>query len=148
MDIYSSKLVQDIMDVVNFFKFKRSIKKEMKNPNSKFNKLGMNRNFIGNVVYVQINCSDTELMSFDYNVNRMMTAKIKPYVDYLSGELLWGEYLESMVNVFEDEEGNPSLSYGVLFIYTPLSINTKRIIGWVLGLGVIAAGIITLCKVL
>ena len=93
MDIYEIGIVQWFKDLSNFFKFKRQIKKEIKRRDSTFNKLKLKQNWLGNIVYVQIDCTDEDLMNANYNAEAMLDIKLKPIVSYLSGELGWGDYL-------------------------------------------------------
>lgn len=134
-DFYENKFVQSIMDLKNFFKFRKEIKREMNEPKSGMNSLGIHRNWLGNILYVQINCTEANLRDADYNYDRMIMTKLKPIVHYLSQDLGWGDYLVPQVNNFVDEAGNPTLSYGVLFIFTGYSLTmTKVILGIIVGL--------------
>ena len=139
MDLYSFRLIQDISDFINFIKFKRQIKKERKNPNSTFNKLKLKRNWLGNILYAQIDCDDTELMNFDYNIDRMVQKRLKPYSDYLGAELGWSDYITLDVRNFVDDENVPSLSYGVLFLFEPYSLTMTRAM-WYLILNILLIG--------
>ena len=141
-DFYENKFVQAIMDLKNFFKFRRAIKREMLEPKSGMNTLGLKRNWLGNIIYTQINCSDTDLMNADYNFDRMIMTKLKPIVNYLGQDLGWSDYLVPQVSNFVDEEDNPSLSYGVLFIFTGYSLTlTKLLFSTITLLALIGGGI-------
>jgi len=133
MEIYDIKPIQTIIDFVNFFKFKRSLRKEMRNIESKFNEFGLKKNWLGNIVYTQIDCKDDELMSFDFNYERMLQKRLYPIIEYLSTELGWGDYLTMQVSNFVDDEGEPTLSYAVLFIFSGYNMNmTKMFIMYIL----------------
>ena len=112
---------------------------------SKFNKLGLHLNWLGNVVYYQLNCTDEDMMTFNYDEERLVYKKIQPIVEYLSGELGWGDYLTMQVSNFVDEEGNNSLSYGILFIFVGENLTITKfiwhVIGWILGITTLAVGI-------
>ena len=134
--------IQNIRDFRNFLQFKKDVKSEMKRAKSKMTIYNIKRNWLGNILYVQINCTDADLMNNDYDHDRMLLMRMKPIVDYLSGELGWGEYLVPQINNFVDDEGNSSLSYGVLFIFTGYSLTmTKFLIYSILNLGILGAGI-------
>ena len=145
-DIYDNKLVQAVIDLRNFFKFKSDINRELSEPKSGMNSLGIKRNWLGNILYVQINCTDADLRNADYNFDRMVMTKLKPVVQYLGKDLGWSDYLVPQVNNFVDEEGNPSLSYGVLFIFTGYSLTlTKLLWSSIALIGIVCAGIWSLC---
>lgn len=147
MDIYELKPVQCFMDLKNFFKFRKMIKKEKKNFYSKFNQYKLQQNWLGNIVYVQINCTDTDLRNADFDSERMLAIKLKPIVDYLGSELEWSDYLVPQISNFVDNEGNPSLSFGVLFIFTGYSLTmTKAFVGLLATLGILGAGIYALFR--
>lgn len=142
MDIYEIGIVQWFKDVSNFFKFRRQIKKEFKRRDSTFNKLKLKRNWLGNIVYVQIDCTDEDLMNANYNAETMLDIKLKPIVNYLSGELGWGDYLVPQVSNFVDEDDNVSLSYGVLFIFTGYKLTFTNFITYnLIFASILAAGI-------
>ena len=123
------------MDLKNFFKFRKEIKREINEPKSGMNSLGIHRNWLGNILYVQINCTEANLRDADYNYDRMIMTKLKPIVHYLSQDLGWSDYLVPQVNNFVDEDGNQTLSYGVLFIFTGYSLTmTKAILGIIAGI--------------
>lgn len=128
MDIYEIGIVQWFKDLSNFFKFKKQINKEFKRRDSLFNKLNLRKNWLGNIIYVQINCSEEDLMNANYNTETMLSIKLKPIVSYLSSELGWGDYLIPQVSNFVDEDGNLSLSYGVLFVFTGYKLTLSNFI--------------------
>ena len=142
MEITENKFIQCFYDLKNFFKFRKVVKDEMSRANSKMTQLNIKRNWLGNILYVQLNCTDTDFMNAEYNYDRMLLIKLKPYVEYLSQELGWSDYLTPQISNFVDDEGNTSLSYGVLFIFTGYSLTlTKLLVGSIVGLCGIAAGI-------
>ena len=75
--------------------------------------------------------------------------KIQPVVEYLSRELDWGDYLTPQISNFVDEDENPSLSYGILFVFTPYRLTfAKFLLMTLVGAGVVATGIWGLLKLL
>ncbi len=142
MDIYEIGIVQWFKDVSNFFKFRKQIKKELKRRDSTFNKLKLKKNWLGNIVYVQIDCTDEDLMNANYNAEAMLDIKLRPIVSYLSSELGWGDYLIPQVSNFVDEDDNISLSYGVLFIFTGYKLTMTNFITYnLIFASILAAGI-------
>ena len=147
MDIYEIGIVQWFKDLSNFFKFRRQIKKEIKRRDSTFNKLKLKQNWLGNIMYVQIDCTDEDLMNANYNAEAMLDIKLKPIVSYLSGELGWGDYLVPQVSNFVDEDENITLSYGILFIFTGYKLTFTNFITYTLGmLAFLGVGIWVLLK--
>lgn len=147
MDIYEIGIVQWFKDLSNFFKFRRQIKKETKRRDSTFNKLKLKQNWLGNIIYVQIDCTDEDLMNANYNAEAMLDIKLKPIVSYLSGELGWGDYLVPQVSNFVDEDENITLSYGILFIFTGYKLTFTNFITYTLGmLAFLGVGIWALLK--
>ena len=147
MDIYEIGIVQWFKDLSNFFKFRRQIKKEIKRRDSTFNKLRLKQNWLGNIIYVQIDCTDEDLMNANYNAEAMLDIKLKPIVSYLSGELGWGDYLVPQVSNFVDEDENITLSYGVLFIFAGYKLTLTNFITYTLGmLAFLGVGIWALLK--
>jgi hypothetical protein len=138
------KIVQAVNDVKNFIKFKKNITAEMKLANSEFNTLKLKRNWFGNVLYVQLNFTENDLRLVDYDGEVLMQNSLKKYITYLSTTLGWGEYLGIQINNFVDDDGNATLSYGVLFYFIPYVISAKWTIKWLLIVAAIVVGLIFL----
>ncbi len=148
--MYESRFFQGFRDIRNFFRFKRDMKSLYKLRDSKFNKFNLHINKFGNILYTQINCSDNDFMNAGYDYEKMVMMKLQPIIDYLSEELNWGDYLRLQVQNFVDEEtGEPSLSYGILFIYTGYSMTMSKAF-WlsIFGILALAGGITALCLAL
>jgi hypothetical protein len=142
MDITNNKFIQFFVDLRNFFRFKKNIKEEMERANSGMTVYNIKRNWFGNILYTQINCTDADLMNADYDYSKMLETKLRPIVDYLSLELGWSEYLTPQISNFVDDEGNQTLSYGILFIFVGYSLTlTKLLISSILLLGCIITGL-------
>lgn len=137
--------IVSIKDLINFRRFKADIKKESENQNSKFNRYNMKTNWLGNVIYYQLNCSEEDLQRFDYHPDNMVVYKMKPVIDYMN-ELEWGEYLVPQINNFVDSEGRMTLSYGILLVYTPFKFKLYKLLTWPLIFGGIGFGIYELIK--
>lgn len=149
MDIYEIGIVQCIKDFINFIKFKKQIKQEFKRRDSLFNKLNLKKNWLGNVVYLQLNCSDEDLMNFNYDEESMVMGKLKPVINYLSSDLNWGDYLQMQVSNFVDEDGNKSLSYAILFVFSGYRLTPVRFILMTLvTLALLGTGIWAICHFL
>ena len=142
MDIYDIGWVQCFMDIKNFFKFKKEVKREFYTRDSKFNKFKLKRNWLGNIIYVQLDFSDEDLMNANYDSETMVMRRLQPIIEYLSRELDWGDYLTPQISNFIDEDENPSLSYGVLFIFTPVRLTIPKFIMNLLVSGGLLGGVI------
>lgn len=137
--------IVSIKDLINFRKFKADIKKESENRNSKFNRYNMKVNWLGNVIYYQLNCTEEDLQRFDYHPDDMVVYKMKPVIDYMN-ELEWSEYLVPQINNFVDSEGHMTLSYGILLVYTPFKFRLYKFLTWPLIFGGIGFGLYELIK--
>lgn len=124
--IYEFKFIQAILDFFNFLKFRKQISKEKNNLNSLFNKYEIQRNWLGNILYTQLNFEESDLMNYDYDYDRLIKSKLSNIVTYLSSTLGWGDYLTPQISNFVDEEGNPTLSYGVLFVFTGYTLTLGK----------------------
>lgn len=134
-------LIQSYRDFKNFIQFRKDVKSELKRANSKMTRFNIKSNKLGNILYVQINCTDADLMNNDYDYDRMLMMRMKPMVTYLSQELGWGEYLVPQINNFVDEKGEPTLSYGVLFVFTGYSLTmTKFLLYTIFNITLISTG--------
>jgi len=125
-------LVSAFYDIKNFLKFRREILDLKKDPNSKFNKLGLKVNKLGNVVYTQKIMDRNRVIGLnDRQKNLYLIDVSQTEHNYLFDELLWGEYLLTEFIDFADEEGNMSGYYGITFTFTPMTINNPRFY-WIL----------------
>jgi hypothetical protein len=115
-------------DIKAYILFRRDIKREKRKTNSILNTFGIKSNWLGNILYAQINCTDGDFISADYSYDRMLENKLKPIVNYLSSDLGWGDYLVPQISHFVDDEGEPTLSFGVLFIFSGYSLTLSKII--------------------
>lgn len=149
MDIYNIGFVQCIKDFSNFFKFRREMTAARNFRDSKFNQYDLHLNWLKNVIYMQLDCTDEELMSFDYNEEKMVIKKIQPVVEYLGSELGWSDYLSPQISNFVSEDGEPTLSYGVLFVFTPYRLTfTKAVINALVTIGIFGTAIWAVLKFL
>lgn len=127
MTLTDNWLVSAFRDAYVYVKFKKTIRDEKKDPDSKMNVYGINVNKFGNVLYVQYNFTDDDFMGADYNNERMVMRKLKPAIQYLNTELNFGEYLRPEIFQFYDEDDNPTLSYGITFTFVPYVLSKKAI---------------------
>lgn len=139
--------IVSIKDIINFRRFKKDMQWQASIRDSKFNRYKLNLNWIGNVVYYQLNCTEEDLQHFDFHSDIMIMYKMQPVINYMN-ELGWSEYLIPQVNNFIDEQGNTSLSYGIMLVFTPFKFRLYKLITWPLIFGGIGFGIFELIKYL
>lgn len=109
------KLRDKIKLLTAFKEFKKEIKEEMMDPDSKFNKFGLQTNNFGDVIYVQLDFDDAAFMSSDYNSQKMVMHKLKPIDDYLRVDMGWDEPLDLNISQFYDGDDFPTYSYAVKY---------------------------------
>ena len=138
-------MIQFFRELHLFKRFKKEMRDESKRLNSKFTQLNLKRNWLGNIVYTQINCSDEDLMNADYSTTKMLEIKLKPYVEYLSKDLGWGEYLVPDISNFVNEDDNESsLSYAVMFMFNGYTFSIKKLLVFnIINALVVIGGIVT-----
>ena len=122
------KFLNAIRAIRQFHLFKKEITEEMENKNSTFNKLNLQRNNLGNVIYVQLNYDDEKFMSSGYNVQEMVGKDLDKINKYLDEEVRWGEYLDMKISQFYDEDGYPTYSYAVEYKFTDYLDGIKYIL--------------------
>lgn len=123
-----------ILDIINFFRFIFETKKSKKT-DILFNELNLDVNSIGNIIYMQINCTEEELQENGYSPIDMVFNKIKPQVDYINTKW-WAKYIVPQITNFTDEDDNMTLSYLVLFIFYPIKFSIKSLFYVVLSSGI------------
>lgn len=112
------KLIDSIKTIRQFRLFKKEISEEMENADSTFNKLHLQRNDLGDIIYVQLNYDDEKFMASGYNVQEMVNKDIDRMNYYFDKEIRWGEFLELKVAQFYSEDGFPTYSYAVEYHFT------------------------------
>jgi hypothetical protein len=119
-------MIEAIEDYISFRRFKKDIKHELNDPNSPIHKFKIKKNWLGNILYMQLDCTESDFLSADYSYDRMLENKIMPVVSYLGTELGWGDYLVPQISQFVDEDGEASLSFGVMFIFQGYSLTMTK----------------------
>lgn len=121
-------LVSAYYDVKNFIKFRKEIFDLKRDPNSKFNKLGLKVNKLGNIVYTQKIMDPNRTIGLNDRQKNLYLIEVSQIEhNYLFDELLWGEYLITNFIDFTDENGNISGYHGVTFTFTPMTVNNPRL---------------------
>lgn len=112
-----------IRDISNYRDWIRVINMEAENPKSKFNKFNLNFNFFY-VLYLAVSLPEEDL-HLPENIKRLRLIEIlTPIHQYLDSDLGFAGSISPEFNQFYDEEGNPTLTYGIVyrFIFDALSL--------------------------
>lgn len=104
-------------DILNAFSFKKHMKLLEAMEEEEFVKLDLHTNWLGNVVYTQINFTEKDLIDVDYSVHDMVMKGMNPYIDYFK-KMGWAEYLIPQVSNLQEED-EMTLSYLYLFVFVP-----------------------------
>jgi len=132
------KLKEAIEIIKGFKEFKKDIAEEMADPESGFNKYGLQLNKFGDVIFTQLDFDDAAFMSSDYNNQKMVMTKLAPIRKYLH-ELGWDDSLNMSISQFYDNDNFPTYSFAVEFKLDGVNDAYNRLlnIGIECGLGLI-----------
>jgi hypothetical protein len=122
-------LYHAMMDVINYIAWIRTIKREESNPSSFYNKVGFKHNIFYNL-YVPISIDEQYK---DENENRkrlLVVQELTPIHQYLDEELRFAEYIVPEFNQFVDEKGEPTLTYGIVYIFAFKRITLWWLVKW------------------
>jgi hypothetical protein len=116
-------IVKVYRDFENFADWKRTIRREQSNPNSKFNKWKLSRTKLYDV-YLIISLDESDVPLPEELKRVKVIESLNPLNRYLDEELGFAECLSCEFNQFEDKEGNATLSYLIVyrFIFNKFSI--------------------------
>jgi len=109
-------------DIENYRDFIKIIKREKKDPSSKFNKWKLNHNYFY-TVYFTLDIDESEEQLPEKIKRLRMVESLAPLHRYLDEELGFAECLSPEFNQFYDNEGNPTLTYLIAyrFVFNKLS---------------------------
>jgi len=116
-----------ISDIGNYIKWIKAIKSEEINPNSKFNKFSLNRNYFF-ILYLPVTLPPEDQV-LPENIKRLRIVEdLAPIHQYLDNDLGFADYIVPEFNQFYDGEGNPTLTYGIVYRFAFKRLSLK----WVL----------------
>lgn len=130
-------LVKVIRDFENFNDWKRIIKREEADPKSKFNKWKLERTKLYDV-YTIVNLDDADANLPEAIQRTKVIESLNPLHRYLDEELGFAECLNCEFNQFQDDKGNLTLSYLIVYRFNFNKFSVK----WLLKFVVITGGII------
>jgi len=109
-------------DIENYRDFIKIIKREKKDPSSKFNKWKLNHNYFY-TVYFTLDIDESEEQLPEKIKRLRMVESLAPLHRYLDEELGFAECLTPEFNQFYDNKGNPTLTYLIAyrFVFNKLS---------------------------
>jgi hypothetical protein len=122
-------------DIVNYIDWIKTIRKEKKNPNSKFNSYKLNHNFFY-TLYIQVSLEDGDDQLPDIMQKQKVIEFLTPIHKYLDEDLGFAEYIVPEFNQFY-VDGKPTLTYGVLYIFAFNKLSFKYILKYVFYLAVL-----------
>jgi hypothetical protein len=101
-------------DLENFADWKRIIKREESDPNSKFSKWKLQRTKLYDV-YIIITLDESDIPLPELVKRTKVLESLNPLNRYLDEELGFAECLNCEFNQFEDDQGIPTLSYLIVY---------------------------------
>jgi len=116
-------IVKVYRDFENFVDWKRTIRREQSNPNSKFNKWKLSRTKLYDV-YLIISLDESDVPLPEELKRVKVIESLNPLNRYLDEELGFAECLSCEFNQFDDRDGTPTLSYLMVyrFIFNKFSL--------------------------
>jgi hypothetical protein len=116
-------IVKVYRDFENFADWKRTIRREQSNPNSKFNKWKLSRTKLYDV-YLIISLDESDVPLPEELKRVKVIESLNPLNRYLDEELGFAECLSCEFNQFDDRDGTPTLSYLMVyrFIFNKFSL--------------------------
>ena len=125
-------LVKVYRDVANYLDWARVIKRERVNPNSEFNKLGLENNMFYNVyltISVEEAPTDTPMPE---NIRKYrLIESLNPVHRYLDDTLGFSECLVPEFNQFVDDEGNETSTYLIVYRFAFNKLSLKWVLKWI-----------------
>lgn len=140
MKKFFNNLVIAFKDIINAVKFRNEMKSLEMMEDEEFTNLDLHTNWLGNVVYTQVNFTDRELVDADYSIHNMVLKKMQKYVDFFNKHN-WSEYLYPQISNLQEEDGNITLTYMFLFVYKPIVFTFWKLIKFLLLLSAMGVGI-------
>lgn len=114
-------------DILNFYRFRKDIKAEKENPNSKFNRFKLKTNWLGNCIYTQKVLSPTQMMNNFEQKYIYLLDQTRGENDYFNNDLMWGEYLTFDTYNFVDENEGETNTYGIIWKFTPFALGSAKL---------------------
>jgi hypothetical protein len=125
-----------IQDFKNYREWSNVIHREKSNSESTFNKFGLDHNFFY-ILYMVITLPEEDRVLPD-NIKRLRVVELlKPIHQYLDEDLGFANYIIPEFNQFVDNDGNPTLAYGIVYRFAFKTFSFKWLITRLLLIGTI-----------
>jgi len=125
-----------IRDIQNYRSWIKTIKEEAYDPHSKFNKFGLDYNYFY-VLYVPVSLPQEDAI-LPENIKRLRLMEVlTPLHQYLDTDLGFAGSIVPEFNQFYDDEGNPTLTYGVIYRFTFDTLSLKWVLTRAIGTAVV-----------
>jgi hypothetical protein len=120
-------IVRVYRDFENFFDWKRVVKEQEADPKSKYNMWKLSRTKLYDV-YTIVNLDAVDAQLPEAVQRTKVVESLNPLHRYLDDELGFAECLNCEFNQFEDEKGNPTLSYLIVYRFRFEKFSLKWVI--------------------
>lgn len=129
-------LIKVLRDIENYHDWIRTIKREERNPKSKYNQWNFRRNYFYNI-YLTVSLSDEDLQTTEMVQRLKIMEMLSPIHRYLDEELGFAECLVPEFNQFMDEKGNKTLTYLVVYRFSFNKFSWNWLFRWIFIIGAI-----------
>jgi hypothetical protein len=120
-------------DIMNYRSWIKTIKEEAYDPHSKFNKYNLDYNYFY-ILYLPVSLPPEDFV-LPENIKRLRLMEIlTPIHQYLDSDLGFAGSIVPEFNQFYDDEGNPTLTYGVVYRFAFDTLSLKWFVTRTLGL--------------
>jgi hypothetical protein len=120
-------LVGVIRDISNYRNWIKTIQEEAEDPHSKFNRYGLDFNFFY-VLYIPVSLPQEDAV-LPENIKRLRLMEVlTPIHQYLDNDLGFAGSIVPEFNQFYDEEGNPTLTYGIIYRFAFDTLSLKWVV--------------------
>jgi hypothetical protein len=123
-------------DFDNYRDWIKTIKKEEKDPNSKYNQFKLSRNYFYNV-YLTVSLDDVDLQTSEIVQRLKIVEMLNPLHRYLDDELGFAECLTPEFNQFVDDKGNKTLTYLVMYRFSFNKFSLNWLFKWIVIIGIL-----------
>jgi len=124
---FTLPIFEVIKDLYSYKKWIKVIKEERNNPNSKFNKFGLNANYFY-ILYVPISLPQEDSQLPDSIKRLRVVEMLAPIHQYLDNDLGFADYIIPEFNQFYDDNNNPTLTYGIVYRFAFKRLSIKWVI--------------------
>jgi len=129
-------IVQVYRDFENFADWKRVINKEQKNPKSNYNRWKLKHTSFYDV-YTIITLDEADALLPEAVQRTKVIESLNPLHRYLDEDLGFAECLNCEFNQFEDDKGNSTLSYMIVYRFNFNKFSIKWLVKSLIILGIV-----------